>query len=84
MKCFNCDSNADAQIYGIPVCNSCESDLRLFTDDTINRQKMEYKGSKKYATYQEEISDRLILLKRDYLKKKIKLLHILERLDNLK
>ena len=84
MKCFNCESNADAQLYGIPICNSCESDLRLFTDDTIIRQKREYKGSDNYASYQDEISGRLILLERDYLKKRIKLLHILERLDNLK
>ena len=84
MKCFNCGSNADSQIYGIPFCISCESDLRLFTDETIIRQRIEYKGSDKYASYQDEVSDRLILLERDYLKKRIKLLHILERIDYLK
>lgn len=84
MKCFNCASNADFQKYGIPICNSCESDLKLFTDDTIIRQKKEYKGSDNYSSYQNEISHRIILIERDYLKKRIKLLHILERLDNFK
>jgi len=84
MKCFNCGCNVDSQIFGIPICNSCESELRLFTDNTIIRQKIEYKGTDKYVSYQDEISDRLILLEKDYLKKRIKLLHILERIDNLK
>ena len=84
MKCFNCDSDADDQLYEIPICSFCKSDLRLFNDDTIIRQQLEYKSSEKYASYKDEISDRLILLRRDCLKKKIKLLHILERLGNLK
>ena len=84
MKCFNCASDVGSLLYGIPICNSCKSDLRLFTDDTIIRQEREYKGSDKYASYQDEVSDRLKLLEMDYLKKRIKLLHILDRLDNLK
>ncbi len=60
MKYFNCASYTDSQKYGMPICNSCESDLRLFTDDTIIRQKREFKGPDNYASYQDEISGRLI------------------------
>jgi len=84
MKCFNCASDTINKKYEVPICHSCESGLKLFTDDTIIRQKKEYKGSENYSSYQDEISQRMILLERDYLKKRIKLLHILERLDYLK
>lgn len=84
MKCFNCTSDTNFKKYEIPICHSCESGLKLFTDDTIIRQKKEYKASENYSSYQDEISHRIILLERDYLKKRIKLLHILERLDNFK
>ena len=84
MKCFNCGSDANSQLYGMQICSFCESDLRLFTDETITRQKKEYRNSDRYASYEEEISDRLVLMEKDYLKKRIKLLHILERLEHLK
>lgn len=73
----------DSEMYGIPICNSCKSGLRLFSEETINRQSKEYKSSKKYADYKSEISDRLVILEKDYTKKKIKLLYILEQLNNL-
>lgn len=84
MKCFNCGLNTDIQKFGIAICSICEAELRLFTDDTIIRQNKEYKSSDKYASYLEEVSDRLILLEKDYLKKRIKLFHILERIDSIK
>ncbi len=84
MKCFNCGLNTDIQKFGIAICSICEAELRLFTDDTIIRQNKEYKSSDKYASYPEEVSDRLILLEKDYLKKRIKLFHILERIDSIK
>ena len=84
MKCFNCGAETSNQRYEIMICAACEQDLRLFTDETIARQKAEYKPSEKYAAYGDEIADRLVFLEKDYLKKKIKLLHVLERLDFLK
>ena len=84
MKCFNCGAETSNQRYEITICAACEQDLRLFTDETIARQKAEYKTSEKYATYNDEIADRLVFLEKDYLKKKIKLLHVLERLEHLK
>jgi flagellar motility protein MotE (MotC chaperone) len=84
MKCFNCGAETSNQRYEITICPACEQDLRLFTDETIARQKAEYKTSEKYAAYGDEIADRLVFLEKDYLKKKIKLLHVLERLEHLK
>ncbi len=84
MKCFNCGTETANQRYKIAICAACEQDLRLFTDETITRQKAEYKPSEKYAVYDDEIADRLVFLEKDYLKKKIKLLYVLERLDYLK
>ncbi|KAB2859368.1 MAG: hypothetical protein F9K09_02435 [Flavobacteriales bacterium] len=84
MKCFNCAADTNHKKYEIPICHSCETGLKLFTDDTIMRQKKEYKCSEKYSSYLDEIAHRIILLENDYLKKKIKLLHVLERLANFK
>ena len=84
MKCLNCGAETTNQRYQIAICPACEQDLRLFTDETIARQKAEYKPSEEYATYNDEIADRLVFLEKDYLKKKIKLLHVLERLEHLK
>lgn len=84
MKCFNCGAETSNQRYEITICPACEQDLRLFTDATIARQKAEYKTSEKYAAYGDEIADRLVFLEKDYLKKKIKLLHVLEWLEHLK
>lgn len=84
MKCFNCGAETSNQRYEITICPACEQDLRLFTDETIVRQKAEYKPSEEYATYNDEIADRLVFLEKDYLKKKMKLLHVLERLEYLK
>lgn len=84
MRCFNCGTETGNQRYEITICAACEQDLRLFTDETIARQNAEYKPSEKYAAYTDEIADRLVFLEKDYLKKKIKLLHVLERLEFLK
>jgi hypothetical protein len=84
MKCFNCSAETTNQRYQITICPACEQDLRLFTDETIARQKAEYKPSEKYAAYDDEITDRLAFIEKDYLKKKIKLLHVLERLEWLR
>lgn len=84
MKCFNRGSETDHKKYEIPICHSCETHLRLFNDDTIIRQIKEYKPSEKYSSYQDEISRRVLLVERDYFKKRIKLFHILGRLEKIK
>lgn len=77
MKCFNC-SNQGKDLYGISICEQCLTDLKLFNDETIKRQREEYKGDK--GSYEKEIDHRLDFVEKDYFKKKLKLLHIKERL----
>ncbi len=74
-SCFQCGENG-TDMYGYTICDSCKNKLRLFTDKTI----------KKYLSpsFEEDIRNRLILLDKDYTKKRIKLLNILERLEYIK
>ena len=74
-KCFNCD-NTGSDLFGFTICNSCKKDLRLFTDKTIENhiKKFSKKG------YEKDVNDKLALLENVYIKKKIKLLDILDKL----
>lgn len=84
MKCFNCTSETNHKRFDIPICRSCESGLKLFSDDTILRQNQAYTNSENPSSYSDEITRRLLFIEKDYLKKKIKLLHVLDRLESLK
>ncbi len=72
--CFQCGKNG-ADMFGYAICDSCKSKLGLFTDATIKK----YDSMK----FREEISNRLKILEKDFIKKKIKLLHIQERLKQI-
>ncbi len=71
-SCFQCGKKG-SNMYGYTICDSCKSELRLFTDKTI----------KKYVSdnpsFDKEIAERLVILDKDYIRKKIKLLHVQER-----
>lgn len=69
-KCFNCGQNGK-DLYGYIICDSCKSNLRLFTNDTIQRYYTESPEN-----FPKEIQRRLAYLDTDYIKKRIKLLHI--------
>ncbi len=73
-KCFNCDKNGK-NMYGYSICDSCKSKLRLFTNDTIKKY-----NSENPENFPKEIQRRLDFLDKDYIKKRIKLLHIQEQL----
>lgn len=79
-NCFNCGQEG-AHFYGYVICDSCKSDLGLFTDETIKKHLSEYRS--KDRSYAEEIDYRLDFVEKDYIKKKIKLLHIQDRLNNM-
>ncbi len=70
-------------LYGITVCKTCESDLRLYNDATIARQETEYKASARYDSLKAEVADRLIIMEKDYIKKRIRLLHMLHKLGGV-
>jgi len=75
-KCFQCRKNGKS-LYGYMVCDSCKSKLRLFTDESIRRINESQDLAK-------EMNRRLEILDNDYIKKRIKILHILDRLKHIK
>jgi len=79
--CVLCgDKGAD--MYGHIICDSCKSRLGLFTEETIRKHIRLYESEKNHS-YEDEIRDRLIILEKDYIKKRIKLLHIQEQLKDI-
>ena len=76
-KCFQCGEPGE-EMYGFIICPLCKSKLGLFTDDTIKKHIDIYSKNKEIS-YHEEIQKRLLFIENDFIKKKIKLLHILER-----
>ena len=86
--CEETDKDKLSELHGFSVCKGCESVLGLLKDETIKRHIETYDKAKKKspnkATFEQEIRNRLEFLYKDYVKKKIKLLHIIERLEHLK
>lgn len=76
-KCFNCD-NGGSDMYGYNICDSCKSKLRLFTDKSIKKY-----SSKDPEKFSKEIDEKLDFLEKDYIKKRIKLLHVKEQLKHM-
>jgi hypothetical protein len=76
-SCFNCDKKG-GDFLGYVICEQCKSKLRLFTESTI-KEYLE----KDPIGFPKEITRRLELLDKDYIKKKIKLLHIKSTINKL-
>lgn len=81
-KCSLCGSPG-LKIFDYILCNSCKAKLGLFTDDTITKHIKLYNKAKKTRSYADEARYRLNFIEKDYIKKRIKLLHILERLEQV-
>ncbi len=82
-KCFQCGEDG-SELYGYTICDSCRSKLGLFSDETIGKHISLYDKPIKKRSYEEEIKFRLDFIEKEYTKKRIKLLHILERLKDIK
>jgi len=89
-QCYQCEGthkSNTAELYGYTICNTCKSQLRLFQDNTINKHFLAFEKSKEEnphnPSYEAEISNKLILFDKDYISKKIKLLQIQERLEQI-
>ncbi len=65
-------------MYGYAICDSCKPKLKLLSDKTILRHY-----SKNPEKFSKEIQRRLDYLEKDHIMKKIKLLHVQERLKRL-
>jgi len=74
-QCFNCNKKGK-EFYGFTICKACRKALRLFSDNTL--EKHIFKFTK--PVYQKEINERLSILEKNFIKKKIKLLDIQKRL----
>lgn len=81
-KCAFCDDNG-VDFYGVRICEACKSQLGLFSDETIKKHIAKFAEEKGPRTYEEEINYRLDYIEKDYLKKKLKLQYILERIKSL-
>jgi hypothetical protein len=80
--CFQC-GNPGGNMFGYYICDSCKAKLGLFTDEKIKQHITLFANSTKKRSYIEEINYRLNFIENDYIKKKIKLLHILERIEHI-
>ncbi|RDY59440.1 hypothetical protein [Flagellimonas nanhaiensis] len=69
-QCFNCGKEG-GEFFGFIICEKCKSKLRLFTEGTVQGYL-----EKDPIGFPKDIDRRLELLDKDYVKKKIKLLHI--------
>ncbi|MCP4703604.1 MAG: hypothetical protein GY865_03260 [candidate division Zixibacteria bacterium] len=79
-KCGNTTNSNNIQLFDYTICQTCKSKLGLYNDETIKGHIKKYKDKSKDHSYAKEISGRLTLLEKDYNRKRIKLLHIQERL----
>ena len=80
-SCFNCGSKGE-ELYEYIVCEDCKSKFKLFTDFKILNYVAEYDEDEDH-TFKEEMEYRLDFIHKEYIKKRIKLLHILDRLKYL-
>ncbi|MEE9363288.1 MAG: hypothetical protein V3U92_11890 [Cellulophaga sp.] len=86
-KCQETDKTKISTLFGYSICKPCISNLGLLQDATIKRHITSFDPSLKKnletTSHKEAVSNRIILLERGYISKKIKLLHIQKRLKEL-
>jgi hypothetical protein len=80
--CVLC-SKPGEELLGFNICSRCKDRLSLFTDTTISGHVQQMKEMGNHS-FEAEVKNRLMYLEKDYIKKKIKLLHILSRLKEIK
>ena len=89
-ECFGCSNTNPIEItnlFGYDVCRSCKSILGLLKDDTIRKHIASYAKKQEAVpenpTYKEDVDYRLNFMEERYIKTRLKLLHIQERLKNI-
>jgi len=81
--CCQCDARGDmVELFGYYFCGPCESKLGLHSDKTILKNVASCKLPEP-LTYEDEVTGRLDAMESNFIKGKVKLLHILERLNVL-
>ena len=83
-SCCQCEAHDQiTNLYGHDFCDRCKSKLGLHSDKTILKNAESYDQSKPIS-YEDEVVRRLQIMEKDVVKQKVKLLHILERLCELR
>lgn len=90
IACFRCEETEKSSLldlYGYTVCKACESKLGLYQDPTIKKHVSSFEIARQFSpekpTYAEEVDIRLRAMERDYIGKRLKLLHIQARLKDM-
>lgn len=88
--CFRCQEDEVEvleNLFGYTVCKACITKLGLYHDQTIKKHKASFERARELnpakPTYKDEVDYRLSMMEKDYISKRIKLLHIRDRLRNL-
>lgn len=76
-NCYNCGKATNNTLFGIAVCLECGSKLKLMTEETVK------KHCEDNSSFEKEALTKLAYLEKDYSRKKIELLHILEHIKKL-
>lgn len=90
LSCNKCNDTNQANlliVYVYTICNNCKSKLGLFQDTTIARHIKSFAIAKNndvsQPTFKQDVLDKLTVLEQIYISKKIKLLHIQGRIEQL-
>lgn len=89
-QCYRCDEHTESEttvMYGYVICDACKSNLGLLRDSTIQkhiitREEAKAKDADRLS-FEEEVQYKLACLEKDYINKKIKLLHIRDRIGQV-
>jgi hypothetical protein len=65
---------ATTELYDFPLCSGCESKVGLMSETTFQ------KHCQHRAAFEKEAKEKLAILEKEYVQKKIKLMDILRRL----
>jgi len=89
-RCFQCSYTNPKEIsnlYGYDVCHSCKLKMGLLKDNTLRKHISSYEKVRETVpenpTYKEEVDYRLSFMEENYIRQRIKLLHIQERLKEI-
>ena len=81
--CFNCNNTSTQILFDHHICNDCKTGLRLFSTKTVKKHQLRFQEIEEIS-YQKDISNKLKKVELTYIKAKIKLLDIQEKLNQLK
>ena len=75
LTCVLCTTPATDDKYGFPICSECKSQIGLMSEATFQKHYQHR------AAFEKEAREKLHILEKDYVRKKIKLMDILNRLE---